>query len=200
MVRTKTPTIQRTRYTTVEYKPIDPRLIPIPPPIRFGAGRPPLYESVEQLEKDILTYFESCWSTRIEVKTDINNNITRQEVPFQREPYMITGLACWLGMNRCTLLDYQNNNAEFTATINKAKSYIEHNAEKLLLTGKAPTAGVIFSISNNFTRWKDVRRTEHTGPEGTPLTSLLGTPNDERARATREQMLKDYGSGEDTTL
>ena len=200
MIRTKKAGMRRTVYTTEDFSNKPPVKIPIPPQIRNG--RPPVFNSVEELQRLIADYFESCWTTKIVTTVNIKGEFIREEIPVQTEPYCVTGLACWLGITRTTLLQYQHEKEQFTATIKTAKSFIEHHAEKLLLKGKVPAVGVIFSIANNFHGWKDVRRTELTGPDGEKINPFVGVglvTNDARAQKTREDMLKQF-SGEDTVL
>ena len=190
--------------TTYTKDPQHPVQATLPPHMRRGAGpgRPPIYNSVEELQNTILDYYDSCWTPKIIIRTDINGNTSREEIKVHTEPYCMTGLACWLGICRSTLLNYQHENHQFVSTIKEAKAFIEQYAEKLLLKGKVPAVGVIFSMANNFTGWKDVRRTELTGPDGDKIPIQVSggiTMNDDRAAETREEMMKQF-SGEDTTL
>lgn len=104
-------------------------------------GRPPKFESVEQLQNLIDAYFESCW--------EINNDGKNIQV----RPYTITGLANALDTTRETLLDYQEKD-EFSDTIKRAKSIVEQYVEEYLFTGKNQT-GAIFNLKNNYKGWKD---------------------------------------------
>lgn len=71
--------------------------------------------------------------------------------------------------------------------------FIERYAEELLLKGTVSAANIIFSMVNNFKGWRDTRRTELTGADGTPI-GVSTIPNDERAANTREQMIRDFGT------
>jgi hypothetical protein len=115
------------------------------------AGRPPLYETPEQMEGIIESYFESVsW-------TD-DNGITHCQ------PTM-SGLAIELGMDRRSLVNYSHKE-EFFPTIKKARSRVEKALEDHLYSGQV--AGVIFNLKNNFD-WKDKTETAHTGPDGGPV-------------------------------
>ena len=98
----------------------------------MSAGRPLKYKSVDELEKAIDQYYTDCQK--------------------QMRPYTMAGLAVALGIDRKTLLNYSKKEEYFPA-IKKARDMVEAFTEEMLLTGKN-TAGVIFSLKNNF-GWKD---------------------------------------------
>lgn len=120
-------------------------------------GRPLKFGSVEELQKKIDEYFESCFEEvwyqdkdgRWLPKLDRNEQIILQQV----RPYTITGLAVHLDTTRDTLLDYEGRD-EFSDTIKKAKSKCELFAEEQLFT-KQNVTGVIFNLKNNYSRWAD---------------------------------------------
>lgn len=89
------------------------------------AGRPPKWETPEQLQKEIDEYFEYCKETK--------------------EPLTITGLAIALDTTRETLMDYQNND-EFSYTVKRAKQVIENAYEKRLIQNGR--SGDIFALKN----------------------------------------------------
>jgi len=100
-----------------------------------NCGRPPKFESVEQLESLIESYFENC----------------KQE----NKPYTITGLALWLDTSREVLLDYQENKGdEFSYTIKRAKLKCENWVEEGALMNKVNPTSAIFNLKNNY-GWKD---------------------------------------------
>lgn len=89
------------------------------------AGRPPKWETPEQLQKEIDKYFEDCKK----------NN----------EPLTITGLALALDTYRDVLMDYQNKD-EFSNTVKRAKQIIENAYEKRLIQNGR--SGDIFALKN----------------------------------------------------
>lgn len=95
-------------------------------------GKPPVFNSVEELEKLIDDYFNYC--------TEHN------------EYFTMSGLALFIGIDRKTLNNYSHKDAYFP-TIKRAKEIVEHSMEQLLLTKDKPT-GIIFSMKNNF-GWVD---------------------------------------------
>lgn len=98
----------------------------------MGAGRPLKYKSAKELEVRIEKYWEDCQKNY--------------------RPYTMSGLALALGIDRKTLLNYSNKE-EYFPTIKKARDTVEAFNEEQLYTGKN-TAGVIFSLKNNF-GWHD---------------------------------------------
>jgi len=98
-------------------------------------GRPLKYKNVTELEKLIKRYFT--------------------EAEASGRPLTISGLALALDTNRQTLMDYEGRD-EFTDTIKKAKLRIENWTEEQLFTSSR-TAGVIFTLTNNF-GWTNKQR------------------------------------------
>ena len=103
-------------------------------------GRPPLYETPEQMQDIIESYFVSVTY----IHPDTGQEITR--------PTM-AGLARHLGMDRRSLVNYANKN-DFFPTIKEARARVEEALENRLFD-PSPT-GVIFNLKNNF-GWKDVQ-------------------------------------------
>ena len=75
-------------------------------------------------------------------------------------PYTISGLAVYLGTNRRTLLNY-GKREEYFHTIQMAKARIEANVEERLQDKNTFTAGLIFSLKNNF-NWRDEVEQTHS--------------------------------------
>ena len=104
----------------------------------------PIKYTVDDLKYSINKYFAEC---------DMNE-----------DPYTVTGLALFLGINKSTFNSWENAErefkdmdsneiAEFCNSIKLAKLKIENYAEKCLFTAKNP-AGVIFNLKNNW-NWVD---------------------------------------------
>jgi hypothetical protein len=103
-------------------------------------GRPPKYETPEEMQAVIDRYFEST------------NKPT------------VTGLALYLGFeDRHSLLYYETDKPEFLTTIKKAKSKIAQYLEEQLYRQSTVT-GIIFSLKNNF-GWKDQQEYTHLTEE-----------------------------------
>ena len=118
-------------------------------------GRPPIFESADQMQKLIDAYFEDCDG---KVFTDEDGNPLRNKngtiIRDDRRPYTITGLALALGFaTRQSLLNYEGKE-EFLDTILRAKSRVERYAEERLYD-KNGSNGAKFSLANNFKGWSE---------------------------------------------
>lgn len=107
------------------------------------AGRPPKFETAEELEDQVKAYFESLKYTSEDVE--------------MMHPATITGLAYHLGFcSRQSFYDYENN-GEFSYTIKRSRLFIESRYE-LGLQGRSAT-GCIFALKNF--GWKDKTEVEN---------------------------------------
>lgn len=127
---------------------------------KHPGGRPPFFESAEQMQELIDKYFEECDG---KILTDADGNPMRNKdgkiIRDDRRPYTITGLALALGFNsRTSLLDYEGKE-EFLNTILRAKARVERYAEERLYD-KNGSNGAKFSLSNNFKRWSEKQQIE----------------------------------------
>lgn len=118
-------------------------------------GRPPFFNSVEEMQEKIDAYFEAC---KGEVVYDAEGNPLLNkygEIVLKGvKPLTITGLALALGFtSRQALLNYQNK-PEFVDTITRAKAVVEQYAEERLFD-KDGANGAKFSLSNNFKGWNE---------------------------------------------
>lgn len=96
---------------------------------RSHAGRPPKYESPEDLQKAINDYFEDL----------------------QEDDPTLTGLALHLGFeSRQSMYDYEKRD-KFSYTIKRARLAIENKYESMLF--KPSPTGAIFALKNF--GWKD---------------------------------------------
>lgn len=118
-------------------------------------GRPLMYSSAEEMQKQIDSYFEEC-KGRLLVD---DNGVTLRDkyglpIFIDVKPPTITGLALALGFNsRQALLNYQGR-PEFNDTILRAKARVEQYAEERLFD-KDGANGAKFSLANNFDGWKE---------------------------------------------
>ena len=105
------------------------------------AGRPPIFESADQLQEQISKYFEGGVTTKTVVVGKAPNNFTvKLEVP------TITGLAYYIGFeSRQSFYDYEKKDG-FSYTIKRARLFIEQHYEEMLQTGN--TTGAIFALKN----------------------------------------------------
>ena len=126
----------------------------------MGAGRPPFFSSVEEMQEAIDKYFEECDG---EIVYDPDGLPMRNKygkiIRDGRRPYSVTGLALALGFNsRQALLNYQGKE-EFHDTILRAKSRVERYAEERLYD-KDGANGAKFSLANNFKGWTEKQTIE----------------------------------------
>jgi len=111
-------------------------------------GRPPMFESAEQLQNAITAYFETT-----------PDRIT------------ISGLAYHLGFeSRQSFYDYEVK-PEFSYTIKRARLFIENEYEKLLIDGN--TTGAIFALKNF--GWTDKQEVDLSG--SVTINLIDGTSN-----------------------
>lgn len=101
-------------------------------------GRPPKFDNLQDLQEAIAIYFE----------TEEGKNTPT-----------VSGLALALDTTRRTLLDYCQEDNEFSHTIKKAKNRVEAFMEQKLY-GNSVT-GLIFNLKNNFA-WVDKTETDIT--------------------------------------
>lgn len=115
-------------------------------------GRPPIFETPEELESKINEYYDSL----VEHST-------------------ITGLAFYLGFeSRQSFYDYEKK-PEFSYIIKRARLRVENDYEKSLF-GKYPT-GAIFALKNM--GWDDRTQIKHEGIPDQKFTYLIAKPEDD---------------------
>lgn len=128
-----------------------------------NGGRPPKYESAEELQKRIEQYFDSLLP---EPRDDYQSN-DGEEIEAQQPsatPPTITGLALFLGFcDKQSLYDYKKKE-EFSFPVKRALSVIENHYE-MSLNNKTPT-GSIFALKNM--QWSDKTEVEHSGEVAMP--------------------------------
>ena len=108
----------------------------------YETGRPPIWSTPEQLEKDVELYFETDAYVTV-------GSADGEEIKEFR-PTM-SGLALSLGVDRKTITNYANKD-EFFPAIKKARARVELALEQHLYTKNV--TGAIFNLKNNF-GWKD---------------------------------------------
>jgi len=103
------------------------------------AGRPALFETVEQLDMLSDLYFTQC--------------LEDKKAP------TITGLALHLGFeSRQSIYDYEKKDDEFSYTIKRNRLRIENSYEEHLLSREA--TGAIFALKNF--GWSDKQEVQNT--------------------------------------
>lgn len=98
-------------------------------------GRPPIFESVEQLQEQIIAYW------------DYLAKANREQVKLIPDT---EGLCSFLGINRDTLHDWERNNYKgFSETIKTTKNAIAAFKKQLALQGKIPPIVFATDFNNN---------------------------------------------------
>jgi hypothetical protein len=112
-------------------------------------GRPLIFKSVKDIEDKIEEYFNYCDNRLVQ---GYDNKTNEQFAYISPEPYTMSGLAYYLGIDRRTLLNYSNKD-EYFPTIKKARDRVEMDIDRRLNDKNAFTPGLIFNLINNFD-WK----------------------------------------------
>ena len=137
-----------------------------------NSGKPKMWESVEDLQKDIDAYFEWCDENPMQQvhSSQIDPNTKKPLLYDVSRPYTIEGLCTFLKCTRDTLLNYQKEEGyeEFFDAIKEAKNKIQQNKVERGLTGNAPAALTIFDLKNNH-GYKDKQEVEQTIKEQPPI-------------------------------
>lgn len=120
------------------------------------AGRPPIFNSPEELREKIEEYFKSGVKNRqVEVGRGDNKVVVEIPVP------TITGLVLYCGFDsRQSFYDYEKKD-EFSYTIKRARTFIEQEYEEQLATG---STSAIFALKNF--GWTDKSEVESYGKDG----------------------------------
>jgi hypothetical protein len=127
-------------------------------------GRPPKFESVEQLQFAIDAYFDEPPTKEVMTKEGL------QVVSV----VTITGLALHLGFeSRQSLYDYEKND-KFSYTIKRARLHVENNYEVQLQYGNS--TGAIFALKNM--NWSDKTQTDidHKSSDGSMTPTFVFNP------------------------
>ena len=124
------------------------------------AGRP-LKFSLADLQAGIAAYFDYC-------------GVDKCGYPIDKEhkPPTITGLACHLDTTRDLLVDYEDK-PQFSDTIKKAKQRILSYNEAMLYNRQASTAGIIFSLKNNWGYTDNAQTGADFGKDYKPVQIVL---------------------------
>lgn len=131
----------------------------------MAGGRPPFYETIEELDKKIAEYWNYILGDFTEEEHEDEEGVTFTRKVYTRYPEhpSVTGLALYLGFtSRQALLNYEDK-PEFVDSVKKAKLKVEHSYEQAL-HGRNQ-AGPIFALKNF--GWADKQeidqKTEHSG-------------------------------------
>jgi len=130
-----------------------------------SVGRPLAFKSVAELDQSISAYFADCdphlEDQMIQVGTSLKGQATwgLREVMTEQKPYLMSGLAYHLNVDRKTLLNYSRK-TEYFPSIQQAKARCEAFTEGQLYT--SASGGARFSLTNNFDDWVERSSIDHT--------------------------------------
>lgn len=127
-----------------------------------AGGRPPLYNTVEELQKVIDEYFDWCDDRLVQGWNDKTNT---QFAYIKPAPYTMSGLARRLGMSRQALSEYSHKD-EFGDAIMRARDKVQEDIENRLMETRNEK-GAMFNLTNNF-GWRTKNETDITSG-GQPL-------------------------------
>lgn len=160
----------------------------------MGAGRPPTFTNVKEMQILIDKYFKDCEGTVLKDK-DENVILDKYGTPvvLGAKPLTITGLALALGFtSRQALLNYQGKE-EYFDTVKRAKLIVEQYAESRLFD-KDGANGAKFALANNYKGWA-----EKSEVAATNLNTNININEDDSskliANATQEE-LEQIAAGE----
>lgn len=108
-------------------------------------GRPLKYKTVEEIDAAIDEYFAYC-DNRIK---QVHSKEGESYAVANPEPYTMAGLAYALGIDRKSLLNYEER-SEFLLTVKKARNRVEADVERRMNDKETFTPGLIFNLKNNF--------------------------------------------------
>ncbi|HEC66340.1 MAG TPA: hypothetical protein ENI23_13715 [bacterium] len=113
----------------------------MPEQIHNKVGRPPKYDSPEELQEKILDYFKECPDTKT-TYFKLKDEVIEKVIPC----LTISGLMLYLGFDSRQSFYAYEKKPEFSYTIKKARTFIEKTYEMQLQSGN-PT-GAIFALKN----------------------------------------------------
>lgn len=142
-----------------------------------NGGRPRKFSNVEDMQKAIDDYFQKCDEKVVKKYSKAADDYIDVPSP---TPYTIEGLAVALGVDRRTLLNYENEKGyeEFFLTIKEAKDKVLQNLSERALLGDSVPSTSIFLLKNNY-GYKDKTEQEITGKDGKDLIqpiTVIRTP------------------------
>lgn len=120
------------------------------------AGRPPIYKTVEELQKIIDEYFDWCDNRLVK---GFNDKTGQEFAYLNPAPYTMSGLARRLGLSRQALNEYSHKD-KFGDAIMRAREKVQEDIETRLMETRNEK-GAMFNLTNNF-GWKQKNETDIT--------------------------------------
>lgn len=135
---------------------------------KHAGGRPLIFKSVKEVEDKIEEYFDYCDNRLV---NGYDNKTNEQFAYINPEPYTMSGLAYYLGIDRKTVINYSNKD-EFFHTIKRAREKVEMDIERRMNDKNTFTPGLIFNAKNNFD-WKDKTEVDQNIRVPKPLLNAI---------------------------
>jgi len=148
----------------------------------MAAGRPLIFKSVKEVEKKIEEYFDYCDNRLVQ---GYDNKTNEQFAYISPEPYTMSGLAYYLGIDRKTLYNYSTKD-EYFPTIKRARDKVEMDIERRMNDKNAFTPGLIFNAKNNFD-WKDKSEVDQNIRLPEPILKNVYNHNSNKEADTTKQ-------------
>jgi hypothetical protein len=184
-------------------------------PAQFDAGRPFKFTDANSFKHAVSAYFDSCDPHVVDKVIDGGINSQGETIWVKRavmtpqRPYTLSGLARALGVNRTTLLNYQDPEhyseeipadvrQEIITTLKLARARCEEYAESQLFEGNAN--GAKFNLTNNYDKWTDKTVVETPnglfGPANTLKVEIVNNPavDEVPADAAKDEGQADAGA------
>src|SRR5690606_33495659 len=134
-------------------------------------GRPLIFETPEELQAAIDSYFETCDRETIAVFHKQLDRKTGSPVTMDvSKPYTVEGLAIHLGVHRETILNYRDR-PEFFDIIMRAREKITQSKIERALIGAYDPRFTVFDLINN-SGYKNEKSVDHTSG-GEPSKQII---------------------------
>jgi len=96
---------------------------------------------------------------------------------FIAQGFSLTAFAGHLGVSRQTVYNWADQHPEFLDAVKSGQAggvlWWEKANRNLALTGEGNATACVFGLKNRAAdEWRDVTRTEHTGPDGKPIEAV----------------------------
>lgn len=135
------------------------------------AGRPPIFETPEQMEAAIEDYFNPLTYEETKTKAGVEKREIGRE---PRKKITISGLCYHLGFeSRQSFYDYEER-PEFSYIVKRARIRVEMSYEERLAENAC--TGAIFALKNM--GWKDKTEVDTRYPDGVKIKHVYQEGND----------------------
>lgn len=154
-------------------------------PAKDGPGRPLKFKTATELQAAIDAYFGDCdphvaKQAVLVDKADGTKFVSYEDSITEQKPYVVSGLAYHLGIDRRSLINYKDR-PEFFPTVDAAMRKIESFAETMLYSKYQQ--GARFNLTNNYDDWKEQSHIDATTNGKDLPAPILGGASQKEADA-----------------